>query len=122
MRIQKFQLLTFSDQRGSLTVIEKELPFKVRRVYWIYGADGRIRGGHRHVKTRQAFIAVSGVIDVRIKDLGCDYAVTLNDQSSCLLVEPHHWHEMSFSDNAVLLVFASEGYDPKDYISHPRGV
>ena len=46
-------LPTFTDPRGSLTVVQRSLPFDVVRMYWIYGADGQTRGGHRHSHTRQ---------------------------------------------------------------------
>ena len=56
-------LPTYSDDRGDLTVIEKLLPFDVKRVYYMYKCKAK-RGGHRHIKTTQALIAVSGRCEV----------------------------------------------------------
>ncbi|HNY12813.1 MAG TPA: WxcM-like domain-containing protein, partial [Candidatus Wallbacteria bacterium] len=55
-------LKTSTDDRGSLTVIEKILPFDIKRVFYIYcvGDAKLVRGGHRHIKTIQALISVSG--------------------------------------------------------------
>ena len=53
-------LNTFSDKRGNLTVIEKQVPFDIKRVFYIYGVDNSIRGNHRHHKTIQAAICISG--------------------------------------------------------------
>lgn len=114
-----FKLSTYADQRGSLTVLNNRLPFDVRRVYWIYGADGMVRGGHRHHKTRQALVALAGSISVFIDDGDVQSTVNLNEPDLCLLVEPKDWHRMSFGPGSVLLVFASHDYDPSDYI-HAR--
>ncbi len=56
----KIDLKTFTDDRGHLTVIEKVTPFEVKRIFYIYGVDGSIRGGHRHHKTVQAAICLKG--------------------------------------------------------------
>ena len=61
-------LPTFTDPRGALTVLEGALPFSVARTYWIYGADGQTRGGHRHRHTRQALIAVNGAVSIYMND------------------------------------------------------
>ena len=55
-------LTTHNDKRGNLTVIEKEIPFAIRRIFYIYGGDDSVRGGHRHkLPSRQlsAFTAVA---------------------------------------------------------------
>ena len=49
-------LQTFTDKRGNLTVIEKVIPFDIKRVFYIYGVDDSTRGGHRHHNTIQAAI------------------------------------------------------------------
>jgi len=51
-------LKTFTDARGNLTVIEKVLHFEIKRIFYIYGVDNSIRGGHRHRRTYQAAIAL----------------------------------------------------------------
>ena len=115
-------LPTFSDSRGSLTVLEKSLPFEVRRTYWIYGADGHKRGGHRHVSTRQALIAIHGTVNIYMNDGISEETICLDSPSKCLLVEPKDWHTMLFSENSVLLVMASHAYDRSEYIDTPYEV
>ncbi len=109
-------LPTFSDTRGSLSVLDGLLPFAIRRTYWIYGADGQIRGGHRHRETRQALIAVSGTVSVFMSDGLATDTVALDHPGKCLVVEPKDWHTMTFGANAVLLVLASHPYDRTEYI------
>lgn len=112
-------LPTFIDSRGSLTVLERALPFTVVRTYWIYGADGQTRGGHRHRHTRQALVAVSGTATIYMNDgVAIDYVV-LDRPGQCLLVEPKDWHTMTFGPGAVLLVMSSHPYDRGEYIDEP---
>ena len=113
------EIPTFKDERGFLTVIEDILPFKVERIYWIYGADDQSRGGHRHKITKQALVAVSGIINLKINNGEEESLYILDHPSKCIIVEPEDWHTMIFKKNAVLLVFASHGYDKKDYIESP---
>lgn len=110
------ELPTFLDARGGLTVLDGALPFEIKRTYWIYGADGQVRGGHRHVKTRQALIAVTGAVSMYINNGRRSETVVLNSPSRCLLVEPQDWHTMTFGPGSVLLVLSSEPYDRADYI------
>ncbi len=111
-------LQTFTDSRGNLTVIEKVLPFDIKRIFYIYGVDDSRRGGHRHHKTIQAAICIQGSCIIennngRVKEL-----FHLDHPAKCLLIEPEDWHEMhSFSTDAILMVLASENYDAADYIT-----
>ena len=112
-------LPTFKDSRGALTVLENALPFNVVRTYWIYGADGETRGGHRHSHTRQALIAIHGHVSIYMNDGIMNETVELLQPNQCLLVEPKDWHTMTFSENAVLLVMSSHPYDRSEYIDTP---
>ena len=110
------EIPTFEDERGFLTVMENTLPFEIKRIYWIYEADEQIRGGHRHKITKQALVAVSGTVDLKINDGNKETLYTLDHPSKCLIVEPEDWHTMYFKNNAVLMVFASHKYDKSDYV------
>ena len=110
-------LPTFKDSRGSLTVLDTALPFPVVRTYWIYDADGQTRGGHRHRYTRQALVAIRGVVSIYMNDGVASDTVVLDRPGQILLVEPKDWHTMTFGKDAVLLVMASHTYDKSDYIS-----
>ena len=113
------EIPTFQDERGFLTVMEDILPFQIKRVYWIYGADQQLRGGHMHKITKQALVAVAGTVDLKINDGEKESLYILDNPSKCIIVEPEDWHTMFFKNNAVLLVFASHKYDKKDYLSQP---
>jgi dTDP-4-dehydrorhamnose 3,5-epimerase-like enzyme len=110
-------LQTFSDNRGSLTVIEKVLPFDIKRVYYIYGVDNSIRGGHRHVETMQAAICINGSCTIYMNNGKTEEVYKLNNPDKCLLINPEDWHTMyDFSEDAILMVLASKNIDKNDYI------
>ena len=113
------KLNSIVENRGSLTVIEKILPFSIKRVYYIYNLDDSIRGNHRHKKTIQAAVCVWGSCTISCQSSEDDDIVDyiLSSRSDCLLIDPEDYHTMyNFSKDAVLMVLASEDYDPNDYI------
>ena len=113
-------LTTFRDHRGSLTVIEKELPFSIKRVYYIYDAGDSVRGGHRHKITVQAAICVKGSCIISCTNDNKEEEFLLDTPDKCLILYPEDWHNMyNFSLDAVLLVLASTPFDPDDYIDAP---
>ncbi|MBL4711234.1 MAG: FdtA/QdtA family cupin domain-containing protein [Gammaproteobacteria bacterium] len=107
---------THSDDRGSLCVIEKNLPFDIRRVYYMFDVTSK-RGGHRHKKTIQALIALNGSCEVFIENENEKKTFVLASKTKCLILDPEDWHTMdNFSDGTILLVLSSEFYDKNDYI------
>jgi hypothetical protein len=110
-------LETHTDIRGNLTVIENVLPFNIQRVFYIYGVDKSVRGGHRHHKTIQAAVCIQGECKIFNNDGSKEEIFHLNKPSKCVLLEPTDWHQMfEFSENAILMVLASEKFDQNDYI------
>lgn len=110
-------LTTFTDKRGNLTVIEKILPFQIKRVFYIYGVDDSVRGGHRHHKTIQAALCIKGECRISNNNGSITEIFHLNKPSKCLILEPQDWHQMyDFSNDAILMVLASENFDKDDYI------
>lgn len=113
----QISLKTFTDTRGNLTVIEKVTPFDVKRIFYIYGVDDSIRGGHRHHKTIQAAICIKGSCTITNNDSEKEEEFILDSPDKCLILEPKDWHQMkNFSNDAILMVLASEYFDAEDYI------
>ena len=115
-------LKTFSDERGSLTFVEdNQLPFKIKRSFYIHGAkENVVRGKHRHKKAIQAMIVLNGTCEVYNNDGQKEERFLLDSSNKCLILEPRDWHSMSnFTQNAVINVLSSEYFDPKDYIYEP---
>lgn len=110
-------LKTFTDARGNLTVIEKVIPFDVKRIFYIYGVDDSVRGGHRHHKTIQAAICIQGSCIIMNNDGVNGEEFVLDSPEKCLILEPKDWHQMkNFTKDAILMVLASEYFDAADYI------
>lgn len=112
-------LKTFTDHRGNLTVIEKVIPFAIKRVFYIYGVDNSDRGFHRHKKTIQAALVLQGKCRI-ISQSGPGLPIEeylLDSPSKCLIINPEDYHWMdNFTKNCILMVFASEYYDVDDYV------
>jgi dTDP-4-dehydrorhamnose 3,5-epimerase-like enzyme len=113
-------LNTHSDKRGNLTVldhIDELLPFIIRRIFYIYGVDDSVRGGHRHHKTIQAATCIRGSCVIHNNDGKTKQEFHLDSPKKCLILKPEDWHTMhSFSKDCILLVLASEYFDINDYI------
>lgn len=108
------------DDRGSLVVAEyeKEIPFVVKRIYYIYGvSDDKRRGFHSHKELKQVYIAINGSLKVMLDDGKKQEIVTLDNPTKGLYIGHNVWREIyDFSKDAILLVLASEKYSEKDYI------
>lgn len=120
MEIKMFTFPPHGDDRGQLIAIEamKDLPFEIKRVYYIYDTlSGVRRGFHAHLNLQQILICVHGSCKIHL-DNGTDTAEVLLDKpNEGLYISNDMWREMyDFSEGAVLLVLASEYYDEKDYI------
>jgi dTDP-4-dehydrorhamnose 3,5-epimerase-like enzyme len=113
-------LKTFTDKRGNLTVIEKIVPFDIKRIFYIYGVDDSKRGGHRHHKTIQAAVCLAGHCTIVNNNGIVQESFLLDKPHKCLILNPDDWHEMiNFSPDAILMVLASEYFDADDYIYEP---
>ena len=120
MQVKKYTFAPHGDDRGQLVAIEqlKDLPFEIRRVYYIYDTlEGVRRGFHAHLNLEQILVCVKGSCKIHLDD-GTDTAeVVLDKPYEGLYIANNMWREMyDFSPDAVLLVLASEYYDEADYI------
>ncbi|MBR5929808.1 MAG: WxcM-like domain-containing protein [Prevotella sp.] len=108
------------DPRGNLTVAEqlKDVPFTIKRAYWVYDVPGgESRGGHAHKRLQQFVIALSGSFHVTLDNGREKKTVLLNHPWQGLLIDTNTWRTLDdFSSGAVCLVLASELYDEDDYI------
>lgn len=108
------------DERGSLIAVEefKQVPFKVKRVYYIFDTKpGVSRGFHAHKHLEQVVICLKGSCRF-VLDNGADKEeLTLNSPQHGLYIGHNIWREMhDFSEDCILLVLASDHYHEADYI------
>ncbi|MGB1307697.1 MAG: sugar 3,4-ketoisomerase [Oceanihabitans sp.] len=123
MKIDQVKIIDIpkiTDVRGNISVVENDtIPFKIKRVFYLYDVpSGMYRGAHAHKELQQFIIAVSGSFDVILKDrFGGEKRVTLKRPDKGLLVPNMIWSELDdFSSGAVSLVMASNEYIEADYI------
>lgn len=116
--IRHFKLVR--DSRGDLTVgdFDTAIPFKPERYFMVFNVPSEsIRGEHAHLECHQFLICVKGSCSVIVNDGNSESEVYLNSPDIGLYIPPLTWGiQFNYTKDAVLLVFASHLYDPKDYI------
>jgi len=115
------EFIDLGDERGNLVVIEgegRDIPFDIKRVFYIYGSDGTVvRGQHANRETEFLLVNVSGTSKVRVDNGKESAVVELNKPRMGLYLSSMLWKDMyDFSEDSVLLVLASRHYDGKEYI------
>lgn len=110
----------FNDPRGNLSVIEnlRQIPFDMRRVYWIYDVPGgRRRYGHAFKHQQELIVALSGCFDVVLNNGAGETLYRMDRAFKGLYVPAMTWRYINnFATNSVALVISSTSYDPDDYI------
>ena len=118
-KLEGFKVL--GDQRGQLEALEanKQIPFDIKRVFYIYGTqEGVPRGNHSHYKTKQFLVAVNGSCQVTLDNGKTKETFNLDRPNIGLFQDALIWGCMhDFSDDCVLLVLADAYYDASDYIT-----
>nr|WP_314449420.1 FdtA/QdtA family cupin domain-containing protein [uncultured Lachnoanaerobaculum sp.] len=122
--MNKVKMLSFKqngDERGHLVVIEgnKDIPFDIKRIFYIYGSDPTVvRGQHANRETEFVLVNVAGKSKVKVYDgKGNEAIFMLNRPHTGIYLPTMVWKDMyDFSEDSVLLVLASEAYNPNEYI------
>ena len=108
------------DHRGNLSVVEqfKDIPFEIKRVYWLYDVPGgECRGGHAHREIFEFIVAANGSFTVTLTDGINSHKYLLNHPYQGLLIGPGWWRTLDdFSSGSVCLVMASDFFQEEEYI------
>jgi len=119
-KVKLLSLPKIPDERGNLSFFEneKQIPFSIARVYWIYDVPGgEVRGGHAYKTLQEVIIALSGSFDIVLNDGKEKKTYSLNRSYNGLYVPKMIWRHMeNFSTNTLALIVADKGYDENDYI------
>lgn len=118
--INQIDLPRVFDERGNLSFIEEEnhIPFKIKRVYWIYDVPGgEFRGSHAFKESEEFIIALSGSFDIYLHDGHKEMKVLLNRSYYGVYIPKLVFRRIeNFSTNSLALVIASTLYNENDYI------
>lgn len=109
----------YSDTRGYLSVIEEgeDIPFEIKRIYYLYMVPEAARGSHAHKQLQQLMVATSGSVHVTLDDGVNKRTFVLDKPWKGLLVVPGLWRDLdNFAGGTVCMVLASEHYAEEDYI------
>ena len=108
------------DERGNLSFFENEaqIPFTIKRTYWIYDVPGgKSRGSHAFKTQAEVIVALSGSFDITIDTGKEEKVIQLNRSYYGLFIPPMTWrHIKNFSTNSLALIVNSGFYDVEDYI------
>lgn len=119
-KIRIINLPKIEDDRGNLSFIEEEnhIPFKIRRVYWIYDVPGgEHRGSHAFKQTEEFIVALSGSFDVILHDGKEELKFSLNRSFYGLYIPELQFRRLeNFSTNSLALILASTPYNENGYI------
>lgn len=114
-------LNTFLDNRGILSVLDfsTSLKFSPTRFFCISGVpQGVSRGNHAHKTCHQLLISLAGSVTIELDDGSTKSSLTLDNTHLALHIPPKVWsYQHSHSVNNLLGVFASESYNPAEYIN-----
>ena len=108
---------TFTDERGAISVMDKELPFEVKRVFWLHHiAEGKDRGAHALLESEEIMVAVHGSFLVDLDDTINKTSILLDNPNKGLMIRPGIWFRThSYKDDGVSLILASEEYSRNKY-------
>ena len=118
--VQLIQLPKILDARGNLSFFENsnQIPFDIKRTYWIYDVPGgEMRGSHAFKESHEFIVALSGSFDVVLNDGTTEIKHSLNRSYYGLYVPNLLWRRIeNFSTNALALIVSSISYNENDYI------
>lgn len=108
---------TFTDERGAISVMDKELPFQVKRVFWLHHIhEGKDRGAHALLDSNEIMVAVHGSFIVDLDDTVNRTSVLLDNPSKGLIIRPGVWFRThSYKKDGVSLILAEEEYARDKY-------
>lgn len=109
------------EKDGVLSIAEstREIPFDIKRIYYIYGLayPKALRGYHAHKKLEQVIFCINGSFKLMADDGVRKQYFYLSDPNQGIFLGPKLWHTMfEFSGDCIILVLASDYYDESDYI------
>ena len=119
-KIKKLKIKSFYKSTGKLIPLSfnKKFPFKVKRIFFLYGKKNKIRGDHAHKKCSQFFLVISGKAILNIRTPNTKKSIMLtNSSNTAVMVPPKYWCGVKFiNKNSVVMVACDKFYDYIDYL------
>ncbi len=105
------------DERGTISVMDREIPFQVKRVFWLHHiVEGKDRGAHALLDSNEIMVAVHGSFVVDLDDGNNKTSILLDEPSKGLMIRPGIWFRThSYKNEGVSLILAEEEYAHDKY-------
>ena len=118
--IQKIKIKSFTSVSGKLVpfTFDKKIPIPVKRIFFLYGAENKVRGDHAHKKCSQLFVAISGKMMLEVKTPSSTKTFIIEEKKKYgILVPPRYWCSIKFiKKKSILMVMNDRKYEFKDYL------
>ena len=106
---------------GIISIAEenKDVPFNIKRVYYIYGFESEksVRGYHAHKSLEQILFCISGSFCLKLDDGTNKHKLLMDDPNQGIFIGNNVWHTMEkFTNDCIIIVLASDYYNESDYI------
>ena len=120
--MKKYFFRSYKKKSGTLVPFsfKKDIPFRTKRVFMIYGNKNFTRGNHAHYKCSQFLVPIFGKIELNCKNLIGKKKIILDYKNkNGFLLKPKTWCSIKFlTNNSILMVFCDYEYDFKDYLEN----
>ena len=118
--MKKYSFKKFKKKSGTLVPFSllKDIPFKTKRMFIIYGNKNFVRGNHAHYKCSQFLVPIYGSITVQYENKTIKTIKTIDyKKKEGFLLRPKTWCKLKFNTNrSILMVFCDREYEYDDYI------
>ena len=116
----KYKFKQFKKKSGTLLPfsLQKQIPFKTKRIFIIYGNKNYVRGNHAHYKCKQFLVPIYGSMMIEYENIKIKKKININyKRKEGFLLKPKTWCKIKFNSNhSILMVFCDREYEFKDYI------
>ncbi len=113
------KLKFYKKKGGQLFALDfqKTFPFKIRRIFYIFGKKNLVRGEHAHKKCKQIFIPICGKIELKIKNHKKEKKIILHKKNIAVMIPNLTWCSLKFiNKNSIVMVVCNRKYEYNDYI------
>ena len=119
MNLKKIKIPSFKKNAGILSIIEnkKQLPFKIKRVFFIKDNKNIERGNHAHKRCTQFFLCLNNKINIKFDDGKKTKSIMIRNNNVGILVPPKIWSSQIYLEkDTIMAVFCDSFYDENEYI------
>ena len=120
--MKKYFFKKYTKKSGSLIPfsLKKEIPFKTKRLFIIYGNKNFVRGNHAHYKCKQFLIPIFGSMEIEYENKKGKFKINIDyKKKKGIFLQPKTWCRIKFKKKkCILMVFCNREYEFSDYIKN----